>query len=385
MSRLTMAVRETGRILDTSAKGAEEGVAFFTALCVLQSGEILAVCQLGPAKHAPSSTLRLCRSTDGGRHWTEESHRFSANWQGKPGSYGAGELVEVSSDRLLLFATWFDRSEPERPLFDPVTQGILKSKQLVAVSHDSGHTWSDWTAIDTGELRGCAMTGPILHWPDGTLGFAFESFKEFDDPRPGHHAAWLKLSRDGGRTFGPAQQVARHPENSIYYWDQRLCCGPGVNEFSAFFWTHDLVSQKDLTVHRRQGSVDSTGRLHVQPLIDSQIPGQIAAPLWWDDQHLLVFVVDRHRPGTMSLWGSSDKGHTWPADQRLIVYTHDEQAALSQGHEGIDFNQYWEDMGRWTFGHPALRRLPDGLLLVAWYAGSPQRMSLHWARLEVRS
>ena len=33
-----------------------------------------------------------------------------------------------------MFATWFDRSEPERPLFDPVTQGILRSKLLLAVS-----------------------------------------------------------------------------------------------------------------------------------------------------------------------------------------------------------------------------------------------------------
>jgi hypothetical protein len=64
-----------------------------------------------------------------------------------------------------------------------------------------------------------------------------------------------------------------------------------------------------------------------------------------------------------------------------VVHTHDERAALSQGRENIDFKQYWEDMGKWSFGHPALRRLTDGRLLLAWYAGSPDRMSLHWARV----
>ncbi len=141
---------------------------------------------------------------------------------------GAAELVEVEPGRLLLFATWFDRSDPARPLFDPVTEGILKSKQLLAVSRDDGHTWSGWRELPVGELTGCALTGPILRWNDGTLAFPLESFKEFDDPRPGRHAAWILVSRDGGESFSPPVLVAQHPEHKIYYWDQRLCTGPAL-------------------------------------------------------------------------------------------------------------------------------------------------------------
>ena len=65
----------------------------------------------------------------------------------------------------------------------------------------------------------------------------------------------------------------------------------------------------------------------------------------------------------------------------LVIHTHDERAALTQGRENIDFKQYWEDMGKWSFGHPALRQLKDGRLLLAWYAGSPDCMSVHWARV----
>ena len=60
-----------------------------------------------------------------------------------------------------------------------------------------------------------------------------------------------------------------------------------------------------------------------------------------------------------------------------------ERAALTQGREDIDYAAYWEDMAKWSFGHPALRRCPDGWLL-AWYAGSPDRMSIHWARVAAR-
>jgi hypothetical protein len=291
-------------------------------------------------------------------------------------------MVEAASGRLLLFTTWFDRSEPERPLFDPVTEGILKSKQLLAISTDDGSTWSDWRELTMGGLKGCALTGPILQWRDGTIVFPFESFKEYDDPSPGRHAAWIVVSRDGGESFSQPLLVAQHPDHRIYYWDQRLCTGPAPGEFFAMFWTHDLLEQRDLTVHCRHATL-SADAVIASPIHATCIPGQIAAPLRLDDGRLLAFVVDRTRPGTMTLWCSSDNGLSWPEEHRLIVHSHDERAAVTQGSDNVDFKQYWEDMGKWSFGHPAIRSLPENRVLLAWYAGTPDRMSLHWARVRV--
>ena len=290
----------------------------------------------------------------------------------------------MASGRLLLFSTWFDRSDPERPLFDPVTEGILKSRQLLAVSSDEGLTWSDWRILSTGDLKGCALTGPVIQWCDGTIAFPFESFKEFDDPHPGRHAAWILISRDGGETFSNPILMAQHPEHRVYYWDQRLCTGSEPGSLIALFWTHDLLEQRDLTVHLRHARL--TGEtLTLGPIVATSIPGQIAAPLQLADGRLLAFVVDRSQPGTMTLWHSPDGGHTWPESRRRIIHTHSEQAALTQGRDNIDFKQYWEDMGKWSFGHPALRPLPNSRVLLAWYAGTPDRMSLHWARVRMET
>src|SRR5262249_2000343 len=113
------------------------------------------------------------------------------------------------------------------------------------------------------------------------------------------------------------------------------------------------------------------------------IPGQIASPLRLLDGRLLSFVVDRGRPGTMKLWQSADEGATWPADAALVVHTHDERATLTQGVDNIDFEQHWGDLGKWRFGHPAIRRRGDGQVLLAYYAGTPDCMSMHWARVRV--
>lgn len=387
-------LEERGLIFDAAARPPDERIACFTALCVLQSGKILCGFQNGPRKHAPSSTIRLCRSMDGGRSWELLPTHFETRLGGVPGSLAAAEMVEVRPGRLLLLATWFDRSDPDRPLFDPVTEGILRSKQLLAVSADDGCSWSGWRELPTADLKGCALTGPLLRWNDGTIAFALESFKEYDDPRPGRHAAWLMVSRDGGESFSAPLLVAQHPEHRVYYWDQRLCTRREPGEFTALFWTHDLAAKRDLNVHVRHATVRGNA-IEGPPVASTPIPGQIAAPLWLEDGRLLAFVVDRNAPGTMTLWclpGAADRStdfNPFPANAeqqrldfggtRLVIHTHDERAALSQGRENIDFKQYWEDMGKWSFGHPALRRLKDGRLLLAWYAGTPDCMSVHWA------
>jgi hypothetical protein len=290
-------------------------------------------------------------------------------------------MVETKPGRLLLFTTWFDRSDPERPLFDPDTGGILRSRQLLAESTDEGDSWTDWREIPTPGLTGGALTGPVVEWTDGTIGFAFESFKEFDDPNPARHAAWLLTSRDGGANFKEPFLVARDPDDKVFYWDQRLCSTRTPGEFAAMFWTHDCALQRDLRVHFLYGDINGGSWTASQP-VETTIPGQIAAPIVLDDGRLLAFVVDRTRPGTMRLWQSYDDGQSWPESECLTVHTHDEQAQVQAVDGNIDFAEYWEDMGKWSFGHPAIRHAGPDRVLVSWYAGTPEQMSVHAATID---
>ena len=375
-----MRLEDQGLIFDAATRPPSERVAAFVSLCVLESGTILCGFQNGPRKNDVTSTLRLCRSRDGGRTWEELPWEFERTIGGVPGSLSTGEMVEAEPGKLLLLSTWFDRSEPARPLFDPETEGILHGKQLEAVSTDEGETWSAWDEVPIPGLTGCSGSGPCLRWPDGTLAYAFESYKDFDDPSPAPHGARLLVSRDGGETFEAPFLVAQHPEHEVYYWDERLCVGAGGGEFIGMFWSHDLAEKRDLTVHMRRASLDDND-FGKAPITDTGIPGQIAAPLLLADGRLLAFVVYRGEPSTMALWQSRDGGASWPRDDALVVYTHDERALLSQKATDVDFKQYWEDMGKWSFGHPAIRALPGARVLLAHYAGAPDCMSVHWVRV----
>ncbi|MDP6443248.1 MAG: sialidase family protein [Pirellulaceae bacterium] len=363
-------------VYDASTHAPQPRIAYFTSLCQLRSGDILCGYQVGPTKHGSENTVAVSRSRDGGATWSGVDCQFETTVDGVPGSLAAAEMVEVEPGRLLCFTTWFDRSDPNRPLYNPETEGILRSKQLVAVSTDSGATWGDWREVPTPGLTGCATTGPALRFPDGLIAFAFESFKEFDDPEPARHAAWVIATQDGGETFGEPLLVGRDPRQAIYYWDQRLCRLSGAGEAAALFWTHDRSEQRDLRVHFTTLKLTASN-IEVAEIRETNIPGQIASPAQLSDGRLLGFVVDRNRPGSMTLWQSADGGQSWPAEQKLLVHTQEERGAVTQGLENIDFDQYWEDMSKWTFGHPAIEVLPDDRALLAWYAGSPGCMSIH--------
>jgi hypothetical protein len=379
-----MQLEARGLIFDAAIQPPETRVNAFTSISRRSSGTLIAGFQSGSAKHALNSTIRLCRSADNGATWKEIPFRFPTMLDGIPGSLSSGDILELPSGRLLLTGTWFDRSDPARPLFDPETQGILHSREVLAVSDDQGNTWGPWRVIPIPGLTGCAATGANLIWNDGTMAHAFESYKEYDDPRPGRHAAWLAVSRDGGESFGAIHLVAQHPEHALFYWDQRLCVGQKPGEYTAFFWTHDLAKKTDVNVHIKHGSLDEQEHPFAR-IRETPIRGQIGAPLWLADGRLLVFVVDRHRPGTMTLWCSRDRGLTWPESEKLIVHTHDERAALTQTGPSVDFNEYWDDMLKWSFGHPAIVDLKNGTVLCVFYAGAPGALSIHWARVRVNA
>src|SRR5439155_4230384 len=90
-----MKIEARGLIYDATGRPASERIAFFTSLCPLRSGVMLAGFQVGPSKHAPTATIRLCRSRCGAGTWSEIPWRFDTNLAGVPGSLDAGVMVEI--------------------------------------------------------------------------------------------------------------------------------------------------------------------------------------------------------------------------------------------------------------------------------------------------
>ena len=371
---------ESGVVYDPAEDPGAPPVACFAGLFVASSGTIFTAFQAGPEKNAANSTLRLCRSRDGGRTWRTVPFPFATDFRGIPGSLSNGELAEPVPGKLLLIATWLDRRDPKRPIFDPATGGLLHARILKAVSHDDGSTWTAWSEIELPTVSDSVhSSGPILQWKDGSVAFLFETHKRFDGQGSveDSEGSWLMISRDGGERFEGPFLCARDPQKRRFYWDARMCAGDAPGALSAFFWTHDHALKSDLRVHRLRGRLHA-GRFVLETLEDTGIPGQIAAPVRGENGDLGLFVVDRSYPGSIRRWISSDDGAHWREGAPLYVNA---DKTRTHGMSAIEIDKIWENIGRWSFGHPAARRLADGTMLVVYYAGDSARMGIRWARL----
>jgi hypothetical protein len=155
--------------------------------------------------------VSVARSTDGGRSW-------SAPLQVSPGDppidlyVGDKEAITAGRDptrpgRDVLYVAWDD-------LFFSATD--ILSGLPVARSTDGGRTWTVAYAARHSLLEGCSFTQylgaqPIVDPASGTLYVAAERF-QVDDPQcQGAELVTSQVifkSTDGGRTFGPAVNIA---------------------------------------------------------------------------------------------------------------------------------------------------------------------------------
>lgn len=371
-----MKIVDSGVVFDAATAPSNQRSSSFTSPLVLHDGRILVSVRIGKTKDDPDENLRLRMSSDLGRSWTTSSQGFDRTLDNVPGSWRHGGLLELEPGRLMGCFCWIDRSQRDRPLTHPETQGTLPSRIVVMDSNDDGRTWHDARVVDVRPFEGVVTTGPLLH-ADGVLALPCEAWKAYDDPSRGTHHALLRLSGDGGRTFPDVVVTASDPRGDTFFWDQRLAVDPRSGRMLALFWTHDRTAERDLHVHAAWGTPD--GRGWTTP-VDTGLAGQIASPVFLPDGRLMAVYVHRHHPPTLCAVLSEDDGRTWDVAHQLVFYT--SGAGEESGMDATrDFGEYWADMIRWTFGHPEASLLPNGEVFVAFYGGTPAAMSARWVRL----
>jgi hypothetical protein len=375
----SMKVVARGVVYDATNQGPDRRFCFSPSPVRLSDGRLIVAFRAGSSKDAADENIIIRLSADGGASWeTTFDKGFDPFIEGgvRYGWRGA-RLIELAPGHLLCAFSLFDRSVPGRPLSNPETHGTLSGRILVADSFDDGRSWVDMRVVDTAPFTGIAISGPLLRLHDGRLVLCYETWKDYDDPRPGRHRVVWRISDDGGRTFGPNITFAHDPEGKAFHWDGRHAVAPDSGKVIGTYWTYDVHSQKDLNIHVNWGSADGQQWTETR---DTGIRGQITSPLALSRGRVLITYVHRHDPGSLRAVLSDDFGKTWDTRGELVFY--ESQAGREPG-VGVqhNFSQYWEDMYRWTFGQPAPIPLPNGEVFVAFYCGTPQAMSMHWVRL----
>ena len=373
----------TGSGIALASDGGGRSSLCFPRIAVLPGGRWLVAARAAVAKNDELSQRTLVTwSDDEGRTWREPTDPFvPPDVDGRAGQFRTGCPRALRDGRVVAALAWQDISRPDRPMFNPETEGTVDFRVFLSTSDDRGATWSPPVRVHENpyERVPVALTGPVLELPDGRLGCNFELQKPYESTAPWEHAAVMMFSRDGGRTWGEVADVARDPAGRYLYWDQRLAVLPDGRVFG-LFWTLDRSTGGYVNI-RAAESADG-GRTWSAPR-DTGVPGQPASPVPLSGGRVAMVYIDREGEPMLKARLSPDGGRTFPASTE---FTLDRRQLPSQTWQkrGGDSADAWAELGAFSFGLPDAVALNDNESLVVHYTG-PHRdhTDIRWTRVSV--
>lgn len=376
-----MYILASGSIYDKQEIPVHRSDCAFTTINQLRDGTILVSGRWGSARDSVDGHAFIYATSDTGLTWCLRYDGFGkGNWDGRLGEFRGLVSTEIAPGQLTATALWVDRSNLELPFINPKTQGLLPMRIMHLESEDAGYSWSSPRPMETtphSATSPCSFN--IIKLRNGVLGQPYEQWKEYTDPAPGKPVARLRFSKDAGRTWPDFVNVAKHPDNTYAYWDQRLAVHPNDGNIVAMFWTHDFNKGVDIDIHIAYGTPD--GRSWTEPQ-GTGLNGQHCQPLWLDGDRLLAVYPCRKNPSGIVLSISEDFGKTWDRQRDLLVYDSTAGPESGSAHSRTQA-ELWGDMERWRFGHPRMVLLPGNEVFIVYYAGHDSTKTVRWARVKI--
>ncbi len=320
----------------------------FPGAVKLLSGEILVLLEIGEAFESADSRTYVTRSSDNGNTWNFQGQLYSypqkCNYSEalKPTLLKNGELIAVGYR--------FDRSNPDLPIGNPKTGGLLPGRDVVSFSSDHGKTWSVPKIIETGYPEVLEISGPCIQLNSGELVAIGGPFKMWDGSNPTGQCGILLRSKDSGKTWDC--KTKSFNLDGITPWESRICQMPN-GTLVTISWCYDLKADKSLSNHVVFSH--DNGQTWSKPL-DTNIMAQASNLIPFDDGRILT--IHAHRKGEIGLALrfvdiSNDR---WNVLEEKFIWGN-VKAANSSGN-------IIEQFANLKFGQPSLLRLSENEFLA---------------------
>lgn len=358
-------------------EGTDASSIVFPSLAVLPSGRWLAGVRAAPVKsenHRQHALLTW--SDDEGRSWREPFDPFPPlTIDGRHGLIRLAAPTALGGSRVLAALCWVDYSQPDRVFFNE-NEGLLDTRILLSRSEDDGASWSPAELVDTAPFRmPVPLTGPPLLLRGGTLALQFELNKAYDDLRPWEHHSVLLFSDDGGRSWPRHAVTSAHPLNAVFYWDQRPAQLPD-GRLLDLFWSLDRRTNQYIDI---QACASDDDGATWSAMWGTGVPGQPGPAFPLPGGRIGMVYIDRTATPTVKVRASADGGRSWPRETELVVHVAEPPRKSWQL---ASMQDAWSEMYEFAAGHPSAVALPDGDILISYYAGPRTDLTgAHWARL----
>lgn len=326
----------------------------FPGICRLQDGKILALHQMGQAFEAVDTTTFASISEDNGLTWSAPTRIFDKESEKTPVSDNCKPTL-LPDGRVIAVGYQFERQDPDLPLGNPETGGLLSDEVFYSISEDGGKTWSERTEIPTAWAGSTEASSPITILADGSLATPITGFPRWDGSSAGRNCGRLLRSFDGGKTWNDDVICTEFPGDTVTCYEQRMCQLED-GSIIVISWNENTETGERMNNHVTI-SYDN-GKTFSKP-IDTGIKGQASSILALDgDKFLTVHAIrrDTNEPGIYFCVASIKDGkfvaekfeRVWAPNTPIIKSKH-----------------MAEIFAFMKFGQPGAIRLPDDKILLA--------------------
>lgn len=329
----------------------------FPYLCQLPDGKILATHQMGQAFESVDGTSCISESTDGGITWSKPRQMFDKSAETVPMT-DCCKLTALPDGRLVALGYQFFRPDPELPLGNPATGGLLDDEVFFSLSCDQGRTWSPRQAIPCAWGGHEEASAPLTVLHDGSWATPITGFPKWDGTAAGRNCGRLLRTFDGGRTWNDDAVCAWFPGDTVTCYEQRLCqLEDGT--LAVITWNEDMKTGQRMPNHLHLSH--DNGKTFGAP-VSTGIGGQAAFIMALEGSRVLTLHAvrrDTDRPGIYACIADIS-GDTWKLEEKTPVW----EPNVPMVRNGA----MAEIFAFLKFGQPSAIRLQNGdLLMTHWF------------------
>ena len=153
----------------------------FPWLCEMPDGSLLASHCIGEAFESIDGTSYLSKSFDGGKTFSKPKPMFERD-ERLPNSNDTCKVTYLHDGRLVALGYAYERSDPDLPIGNPETGGLLDDFLFVSYSSDQGDTWSPWQLIECSWGPHVEASAPLTVLQNGSWVTPITGFPKWMEP-----------------------------------------------------------------------------------------------------------------------------------------------------------------------------------------------------------
>ncbi len=360
-----MKVIESNIIYDNPMPHLASRQSVFPYICQRADGVIVATHSVREAFESVRGNSCVSFSSDGGRTWTAPKPMFDKSKFGVPVSESSKAIV-LPDGRLIAIGYGFFRENPELPLGNAETGGLLDDVVFYSISEDGGETWGEMIPIECAWGPHVEASAQLTVLKDGTLMTPITGFPGWDGKMTSKMCGRALVSRDMGKTWNDDVVCMDFGKNVTCY-EQRICQLES-GTIICIGWNEDTETGERLENHYTV-SLDG-GKTFSKPM-STGIRGQASSVCAIGGEKFIAIHAirrDTDRPGIYGYIVDFSNGK-WDIVDELLLWepslpvTRDKNMA--------------EIFAFLKFGQPSAIKLADGdLLMCHWFAENGQYKTL---------